>query len=116
VVMATSHVSNILIANFCDMKLINYNYGYINHFDCVIKGKIIVSKKEWRNILAFLQRTKADTSYPFYKTMVKQDSLRVIKTKFGDLCNIRVWATEKVVQHWRLPKYKKVNYMFLILK
>jgi hypothetical protein len=96
------------------MKLINYNYGYL--FDCVIHGKIIVNKKEWQDILKFLARVKPHSSYPFYKTMLKDDAKRIIKTKQGDLVNIRVWATEKVVNKYNLKNYKKVNYMFLITK
>jgi hypothetical protein len=97
------------------MKLINYNYGNINTFDCVIKGKIIVSKNEWKKCLNYLARVKPDTSYPFYKTMVKEDVKRQIKTKKGYLVNIRIWATEKIVNHFNLKRYKKNNYMFLII-
>jgi len=99
------------------MKLINYNYGYL--FDCVIEGKIVVSKREWAEIRTHLLRTTkwvdTNTYAPFYKNLLREDMERGIKTKDGTLYNIRVSATQEVVRKWGLEKYKRANYMFLVL-
>ena len=97
------------------MKLINYKYGYI--FNCSIHGKIIVSQKEWQDVLKYLARVKSDISYPFYKDMVKEDAKNTITTIKGNkLACLRVWATEKVAKKYDLKKYKRGNYMFYIKK
>uniref|UniRef100_A0A6M3IWT1 Uncharacterized protein n=1 Tax=viral metagenome TaxID=1070528 RepID=A0A6M3IWT1_9ZZZZ len=95
------------------MKLINYNYGYNNTFDCSIHGKIIVNKVEWKAILKYLFNP-AVTSYYLYKHLLKEDITRLIETKKGKLCNIRVAATEKAVNKFNIKKYKRGNYMFLV--
>ena len=97
------------------MKLTNYKYGYINAFDCSIHGKIVATQKEWQDCLRYLLRLKPDTSYPFYKYMIKEDAKRQIKTKQGYIVNIRVWATGKIAKRYNLQGYKRANYMFLIL-
>ena len=97
------------------MRIVNYDYGYSNFFDCCIHGKIIVSNKEWKRIMAYVKRVKPDSSYPFYKNYVLKDwSNKRIKTKKGELVNLRVWATEKIVNRFNIERYKRGNYLFLI--
>lgn len=36
------------------MKVINYNYGYNNTFNCSIHGKIVVTFDEWRKAREYL--------------------------------------------------------------
>lgn len=97
------------------MKIINYNYGYISAFDCSIHGKIVVSKKEWLEAILFLKRGARRwlPSYPWTVRVLREDILRGIKTKRGNLYNIRVTATEAVVGKFEhTGKYKGANYMF----
>ena len=100
------------------MKLINYNYGYNNEFNCSIHGKIIVSKEEWDNIKRFLSRTRKwvyDRGYVwFYKRILKEDLKRFYKVKKGKLYNIRVDATSGVAKEFELDNYKRGNYTFLV--
>jgi len=101
------------------MKLINYNYGDISKFNCYIRGKIIVSQKEWKAIKKYLLNpfTKVGAwlgDEKYAKKILKEDMQRIVDTKQGKLINIRVTATEKVVEKFNLKRYKRNNYMFLI--
>ncbi len=97
------------------MKLINYDYGYKNTFNCCIHGKIIVNPQEWKAIVKYLFNPAVKACY-LYKDILRQDLNRFIATKQGDLYNIRVTATEKVVEKFNLKGYKLSNYMFLVIK
>mgnify|MGYP001611741983 FL=1 len=99
------------------MKVINYNYGYNNFFNCSIHGKIILNKTEWKNALSFLFRgaKRWYPSYPWVKEVLKEDIERFIPTKTGKLYNIRVPATETLVEKYNLKKYKRGNYTILVL-
>ena len=97
------------------MKLINYNYGYNNIFNCSIHGKLVVNKREWKNILKYLFNPAVKHCY-LYKDKLKQDIKREIKTKAGSLINIRVIATEFAVKRFNIKNYKCGNFMFLITK
>ena len=97
------------------MKLINYNYGYNLIFSCSIHGKIVVSKKEWRDIQKYLFNPAVKLYYSYDKRMLKEDMARVIETKKGQLVNIRVYATERIVHRYHLKNYKRANYMFCIV-
>lgn len=94
------------------MKLINYNYGYIDKFSCSIRGKIIVDKETWRELIKYLKRI---TRIGYLRDLLKVDLNRTVKTKQGNLVNIRVFLTEKIVDKFHLKNYKRANYMFLIL-
>lgn len=102
------------------MKIINYNYGYNNTFNCSIHGKIVVTEKEWQEILKYLKSAKVKKSflpsYPWTNSMLLEDIKRIIPIKRGELVNIRVPMTEKIVDKYNLKKYKRGNYMFLIVK
>lgn len=105
------------IGTFTIIKLINYNYGYLNKFDCCIGGKIIVNKLEWKAIKKYLLNPFTRASY-LWKDILKEDFERKYKTKNGELVNIRVTATEKVIEKFGIENgrynYKRNNYMFLI--
>ena len=95
------------------MKLINYNYGYNNFFNCSIHGKIILNEEEWKAIIKYLFNP-AVKSYCLFKNILKEDIDRYIVTKKGRLYNIRVTATEIVATKFKLDRYKRGNYMFLV--
>ena len=96
------------------MKLINYDYGYINNFDCSIHGKIITTKEEWLRALKYLFHHKVKDYY-LWKDLLKEDITRAIHTKKGTLFNIRVTATEKIVDKFNVKGYKRGNYMFMVV-
>lgn len=99
------------------MKLINYDYGFSNTFNCSIHGKIIVSREEWDSITHYLKNPFVKYEHKF---LLKEDLLRAIKTIYkGQLAwkfNIRVSATEKVVKFFNIEGYKRGNYVFLVTK
>lgn len=106
------------------MKLINYNYGGPQEFNCWIRGKIIVSRNEWRQIqlylfnpavLAKLGRTHG---VGFVGRMLREDMERKVKTSRGYLVNIRTSATHAVIAHFHpqnYRRYKLQNYMFEVI-
>jgi hypothetical protein len=98
------------------MKLINYNYGHYIDFDCSIHGKIVCTRKEWYDALVFLHRGKRRwmPSYPHIDKMLTEDARRGVPTPYGTLYNIRVPATEVIAAKYKLPRYKRANYMFLV--
>lgn len=87
------------------MKLINYNRGYSNFFDCSIHGRIVVSNEEWGKIKKYVSRYLFD----------KDDAIRFISTKKGRAYNIRTTATAKVINHFNILGYKRGNYTFDVL-
>lgn len=103
------------------MKIINYNYGYNNTFNCSIHGRIIVTRWEWRRIVNYLFHSRVKIfDYDSDKSILKQDLERNIETKKGKLFNIRVTATELAVKKFGFGhdgrRYKTGNYAFLVLK
>lgn len=97
------------------MKLINYNYGYYNIFNCSIHGKIIVTLQEWNAMKKYLFNPAVKHCY-LYKDILKQDLNRFITTKQGKIYNIRVTATKKIVNKFNITGYKPNNYIFLVAK
>lgn len=94
------------------MRLINYKRGFIQRFDCVIHGRIIMTHKEWHKALAYLRRAK-DWGYKF---MLEKDIRRAIFTSGPDfIVNIRVGATEKLVSHFGIDGYKQGNYWIEVI-
>ena len=96
------------------MKIINYNYGYNNDFDCSIHGKIVMTKKEWEKAKSYLLKAVKDS---FWKNLLKEDISRTIETKEGKLLNIRVPSTEKLVERFKTTgrNYKQGRYILLYL-
>jgi len=96
------------------MRIINYDYGYNNTFNCSIHGKIIVTRQEWQIIIRYLFHPRVK-SYYLYKDVLKQDLERSILTPKGRLFNIRVTATDLAVKKLGGIGYKTGNYTFLVL-
>jgi len=99
------------------MHIINYKYGWM--FECVIHGKIVMTRAEWKKALTFLFRG-ARRWIPSYRWTV--DALRVdillgIPIREGVLYQIRVPATEALVKKHpeELRKYKRGNYMIQVI-
>lgn len=93
------------------MKIINYNYGYIPLFDCVIKGKIQMDYDEYRQVKKYLFNPSVKSNY-LYKDILKEDFERQLSVKRNKFwVNIRTTATEKIVDKFGLDKYKRANYV-----
>ena len=100
------------------MKLINYNYGYIDRFSCSIHGKIVMTGKEWEKARQYLLRGARRwlPSYPWVSQIIKEDEKRIIPTRRGSyLMNIRVPATEAIARKYGLKRYKTANYMIEVV-
>lgn len=99
------------------MKIINYKYGWRNKFFCVIDGRIVMTKQEWKKVKKYLLHPSLVLYYSRDKTMLKSDMDRAYETKKGQLINIRVYATEKMISKFKTTgaKYKRNNYEILIL-
>jgi hypothetical protein len=91
------------------MKLINYNYGFNNTFNCSIHGKIKINYNEFKKIFEYLSNNNVKWGY---KYLFNEDILNAIPIKGGYLFNIRVNATGLVVNHFNILGYKRGNYMF----
>lgn len=100
------------------MKLINYKYGYFQEFTCSIHGKIRMTYREWKKartyLLANYLKRKSDRS--FFLPILRQDIERRINTKKSFIINIRVTATEQLVNHFKVKNYKRGNYILEIIK
>ena len=98
------------------MKLVNYKRGYNERFDCSIHGTIYMTHSEWDKSFAYLKRYAKRmkdfnlTLYSHYLDLVKTDSQRQIQTVGGFIINIRVTATELLVERYNLTNYKRGNY------
>lgn len=99
------------------MKVINYNYGYSNTFNCSIKGKIIVSPREWKKVLKYLFNPSVKIiDWDMHKRILREDLTRAVYTEAGQLYNIRVSATDRVMSHFKYSGacYHRQNYVFLV--
>jgi hypothetical protein len=98
------------------MKLINYNYGYNNTFNCSIHGKIVVTKNEWSKIVKYLLHNKVTIfNWDFEKRILKDDLQR--KKQLDNIntwYNLRVSATDLVVWKFNIKGYKRGNYVFCV--
>jgi len=95
------------------MKLINYNYGYNNTLNCSIHGRIVLNKEEFGKIVKYILNPLV-TKELFFRNLLKEDLNRLVFTDKGTLLNIRVTATEKVVNKFNIRGYKRGNYAFLV--
>lgn len=114
------------------MNLRNYNYGHIPAFECVIRGKITMSMREWLDVqmhifkpavLAKLARECSMT--PEGKGMQMREDMerKVFRRHYGPLhvaqesgfyVNIGTTATREIVKQFRptnAKKIKLINYM-----
>lgn len=97
------------------MKVINYDYGFIPLFDCVIKGKIQMTTQEFIKIQKYLFNPSVK-SYYLDKRLLKEDLQRRLFLSGGKFwVNVRVSATEKLVQRFNLEKYKRNNYVLEVM-
>lgn len=104
------------------MKIINYKYGWREQFQCVIHGRIVMSRTEWiLEVLPYLRRSsvikRINRSAGWYSLgFLRDDIKRSYLTKQGVLLNIRVSPTEAVVKRFKPAgmKYKRGNYEILI--
>lgn len=97
------------------MRIINCNLGYFEDFDCSIHGKIIATQEEWNKAIKYLFNNKVKHCY-LHKDILREDLERKIKTINGYMVNIRVGATELIVNKFGVDKYRKGNYIFEIIK
>lgn len=105
------------------MKLINYKRGYNNTFDCSIHGTIKMTRDEFDSMVKYLYQNagtiKKEQEY-FSPELLKEDLARRVyeKTKAGIvksfLVNIRVSATQAVVNHFNIKGYKRGNYQIQV--
>lgn len=96
------------------MKIVNYKYGYIPLFSCSINGKITMTVKEFEKVKKYLFNP-AVKSYYLDKTILKEDLDRRLHLCERFWVNIRVSATEKIVNRFKLQKYKRNNYVLEVV-
>lgn len=94
------------------MKLINYNRGYSNFFDCSIHGRIIVTEKEWEEIKKYLRNPSVKYDHKF---LLEDDIKRELRYGNNRSVNLRVSATDRVVNRFSISNYKRGNYIFSIV-
>ena len=87
------------------MKIKNYPQGY--RFDCVINGSIEMTREEWRKV-------KKDMRATLFR--YEDISHCIIDSHGNELYNIRVTATRKLVEKYKLKGYKHQNYQIKVLK
>ena len=105
------------------MKIINYNRGYNDIFECSIHGTIKMNREEFDQAVKYLfmdsDRIRKDHEY-FNSKLLERDLARRIHIKNkrgisqGFFVNIRVSATEALVKHFNLKGYKRGNYQLQI--
>lgn len=99
------------------MKLINYNYGGPDEFNCWMRGKIVMSANEWRDVQIHLM--KSSTIKKLWNLdILRKDMERTVKTKDGFLVSVRTTATDEIVRHFKpvnANRYKRQNYMIHVL-
>lgn len=112
------------------MKLINYNYGAALNstgkpYDSTwYRGKISVSRNEWRDIQlylfnpAVLAKLAAQRGTPSsIGIMLREDMERKTPTRDGFRVGIRTSATDAIVHHFKptnARQYKRQNYFIEI--
>lgn len=101
------------------MKIKNFNKGNytympneVNGSGSVYYGRIEMTYPEFVKVVKYLMRARLGASYEqrFYKKMLREDLQRKAKVKGGFICKVRVFATEKLVEKFKLERYKRQNY------
>jgi hypothetical protein len=98
------------------MKLINYDYGFTPAdptSGTYYRGKIQMTLDEFNVAMKYLLRAKIGASYEHdsVRERLTLDLARPASVKGnGFHVAIRVPATEKLVSHYNLPRYKRQNY------
>lgn len=106
------------------MKLVNYNYGYLPPFSCVIRGKIVMTRKEWFEARKYLfnpsvirAMSTSNMSPLSFRIQLLRDYGHRLATQKGKgvrFC-LRVTATQRLVKRYGLTGYKRQNYMVEII-
>lgn len=107
------------------MKIKNFikgNYTYmpdvIDKSGTVYYGKITMNYDEYRKAVKYLVRARIGYSYnwEFNKRLLLEDLERKASVKGnGFILAIRVPATEKLVEKFKLDRYKKQNYYLEVM-
>ena len=104
------------------MKVINYNYGYNNTFNCCIHGKVRMSGAEWIEVRKYLLKAStlkkaaiANEHWTSTSFRLRNDLNRTIETNKTVLFNIRVPLTELLAKKYGL-NIKRANYAIEIIK
>jgi len=89
------------------MKVFNKDYGYLTEFDCVIKGTILVSEDEWKDIKKRIKK------HVFFL----DDLERFYEDKHGNKhFNIRTTGTQRLFKAYKLEGYRMQNYQIRVKK
>ena len=87
-------------------------------FSCVCMGKITMTHKEWTEVLRYLKRALPRKLYPSYSwqyPIFLEDIERKEAHAPENWRNIRVTATELLVKHFKVARYKRENYFIEII-
>ena len=86
------------------------NYRYFGTGSEVYYGLVEMNKKEFDMVVKYLKKAKFDHKFTF------KDDLKNIETfKGGFQLTFRVSATQKMFEHFNLPRYKRQNYIIQVL-
>lgn len=104
------------------MKLVNYNYGYIEKMGCCMGGKIEMDEKEWRMAQVYLNHGSVNKkiarcmglSKPCTRIAIKRRLDKCIKTKKTNIFCLGVSATRAIVDRFALDGYKPNNYFIQV--
>lgn len=96
------------------MKVINYKYGYVPGFDCVMDGRIIITYLDLVRVKKILMDWEPEPSYKYLKKL----ALNSLPSTFPkhQRFNLRTSGTEHVVNS--IPhegKLKKGNYFMEVV-
>ncbi len=82
----------------------------------VYYGKIVMTYPEFVEACKYLMRARIGAMYEwrFYKKLLKEDLQRKGSIKGGFICAVRVPATLKLVEKFKLDRYKTQNYYLQI--
>ena len=100
--------------------LINRRYGYWQ-FDCVIDGKIVLTRAQFKQALKKLMRSRkwlySGHDARWYKRYVlKPDSTtRFVQEGKSRIYNVRVDATKAIAEMFGLKNYKRQNYVIEVI-
>ncbi len=102
------------------MKIINHPKDkYILLDGTVMRGTIIMTQKEWKKAIDYLQRTK-DRAVRMHDTYTRDNLVHLFSHEFflsayppHTTC-LGVCATKLIVAKFYLPRYKEQNYQVVI--
>lgn len=100
-------------------KLINRLYGY-DEFECVIRGKIVMTREQFDTAIKHLMRTRkwldnSDNSRWYKSAILARDLSRFVIEKKSRIYNVRLPATREIARMFNLKNYKQVNYVIEVI-